>query len=79
VELDQGGQVVERGVAAFRIRDLLETQVWPQTILLTLWKFSFSIIDNFSCTIRFTPPFVEVVMKWAYLKVLDLCLPQAFP
>ena len=26
---------------------------------------------------RFTPPFFEEVMKWAYLKYLDLCLPKA--
>ena len=26
---------------------------------------------------RFTPPFFEEVMKWACLKYLDLCLPEA--
>jgi hypothetical protein len=76
MELDQGRQVVERGVAAFRIRDLLETQVQWETILLTLRKFSFSIIDNFPYPFRFTPPFFEEVMKWAYLKMLNLCLPE---
>jgi hypothetical protein len=31
MELDQGRQVVERGVAAFRICDLLQTQVQWET------------------------------------------------
>jgi hypothetical protein len=46
---------------------------------LTSGGFSFSIVDTLSYPNRFTPPFFEEVMKWAYLKYLDLCLPKAMP
>jgi len=42
-----------------------------------LGEFSFSIGDNFSYPIRFTPPFFEEVMKWACPNFLERCLPNA--
>jgi hypothetical protein len=46
-------------------------------ISLTSGEFSFSISRNFSYPTRFTQPFYEEVMKWACLKYLERCLPEA--
>ena len=34
-------------------------------------------LSNFSHRTRFTPPFFEDLMKWAYLKMPHRCLPEA--
>jgi len=44
---------------------------------MTASEFSFRSIQNFSYPISFTTSFFEDVMQWAYLKYLDLCLPEA--
>jgi hypothetical protein len=50
---------------------------YPKGIFLTVMAFCFNIIYKLSYPTRFTAPFFEEIMKWAYLKYLDLCLPKA--
>jgi hypothetical protein len=44
---------------------------------LTAMGFSLSMISSLSYLTRFTHPFLEEVMKWVYIKMPNLCLPEA--
>ena len=49
----------------------------PKRIFLTSGEFSLSIVLNLSYPTRFTYTFFEEIMKWACLKYLERCLPEA--
>jgi hypothetical protein len=49
----------------------------PKKIFLPFYEFSLTIIlTQFILLNEVHPSFFEVVMRWAYLKIPDLCLPK---
>jgi hypothetical protein len=57
--------------------EITQVRQASKRIFLTATEFSHSIVLNLSYPTRFTNTFLEEVMKWACLKYLERCLPEA--